>query len=205
VGDVLTFCVGDAFIGDCEGTLRPFCSFNVSQNICVEVPLTFLANATARPNGLVCGDPEIGNCGEDTSCTFSQGYFSTHEDVVTALITAAGGTIVLGTLDINDDPVGLSFVVTTANADDVFSGNIPIPPLPPSPPLQPQYRQLYQQLLAAKLNVQNGATCSAAVAAIAQADAFLSITPASTVDSDLIDTLDAFNNGNIPGCPDHCE
>ena len=206
VGEVRTFCRGEAFIGNCTGTLQPYCSFNVSQSICVEVPLTFEATAEARPNGIVCGTPGIGNCGEETSCTLSQGFFATHEEVTNALITAAGGTIVLGTLDNSNNPVGLSFVVNTTNEDDVFNGNIPIPPLPATPPLQGQYRELYQQLLAAKLNVQNGATCATATDAIAAADTFLATSPVggTTGAPALSMALEAFNTGNIPGCPDHC-
>jgi hypothetical protein len=34
----------------------------VSQSICVQVPLTFSADATATPNGIVCGTPFTGPC-----------------------------------------------------------------------------------------------------------------------------------------------
>jgi hypothetical protein len=47
-----------------EGTPSPTdsCTFTVSQNICVQVPLTFSANATATPTGIVCGTPATGPC-----------------------------------------------------------------------------------------------------------------------------------------------
>ncbi|WP_242966707.1 hypothetical protein [Desulfosporosinus sp. FKA] len=64
VGDVESFCVGDPIIGACPGTPSPTgtCTFTVSQNICVEIPLTFSAGATAVPSGIVCGKAQIGQC-----------------------------------------------------------------------------------------------------------------------------------------------
>ncbi len=62
VGAIQTFCVGDPVIGPCAGTPVEFCSFEVSQHICVQVPLTFHANAVAEPTGLVCGTPNTGGC-----------------------------------------------------------------------------------------------------------------------------------------------
>ena len=64
VGDISSTCVGGPTIGACPGTISPTnsCTFSVSQSICVAVPLTFSADATAIPNGIVCGSPGIGNC-----------------------------------------------------------------------------------------------------------------------------------------------
>lgn len=200
VGTIMSFCVGNPFIGACPGTPARFCSFLVSQNICVQVPLTFDASAEATPAGIVCGDPGIGSCPQQTACTYTIGYFSTHPDVTNALITGAGGSIILG-----DDSTGLSITVTTANASDIFSFNPP-PPAPDSPPYANQYAVLYAQLLGAKLNVLNGATCDFATAAIAAADTFIASSPsggmagASTVQ----EPLATFNEGDADGCPGHC-
>lgn len=64
VGTVSTRCVGSPVIGACTGTPSPTntCTFTVSQSICVQVPLTFSADATAAPTGIVCGTPETGLC-----------------------------------------------------------------------------------------------------------------------------------------------
>lgn len=61
-GPIRTFCLGDARIGPCEGTLQRHCTFSVSQRICVQVPITFTANAVATPGGIVCGTPLVGPC-----------------------------------------------------------------------------------------------------------------------------------------------
>ena len=64
VGEVKSFCVDGPIIGACSGTPSPTntCTFAVSQKICVEVPLTFYASAVAEPKGIICGDPQIGQC-----------------------------------------------------------------------------------------------------------------------------------------------
>jgi hypothetical protein len=64
VGEIESFCVGGPIIGACPGTPSPTdsCTFVVSQNICVQVPLVFSATATAEPTGIVCGTPTIGPC-----------------------------------------------------------------------------------------------------------------------------------------------
>lgn len=62
VGEIESFCVGGPIIGTCPGTPTNSCSFTVSQNICVQVPLVFSANATAEPTGMVCGTPAVGAC-----------------------------------------------------------------------------------------------------------------------------------------------
>jgi hypothetical protein len=122
-------------------------------------------------------------------------------DAVNALITGAGGSIILGS---NSD--GLSFTVTTANAMEVLSFDTPEPPAPSSPPFAGQYQQLYAQLLGAKLNVLNGATCGYAESAITQADDFLANSPAGGTSGapNFSSLLELYNTGNGPGCPLHC-
>lgn len=69
VGEILTFCIGPAVIGPCPGAAVPSCSFEVSQNICVQVPLLFDAIATAEPIGIVCGTPTTSECVVPTAAT----------------------------------------------------------------------------------------------------------------------------------------
>lgn len=56
-GEVRAFCVGEPFMGACPGKPSPTgtCTFNVSQRICVQVPLTFAATANAELRNIVCG------------------------------------------------------------------------------------------------------------------------------------------------------
>lgn len=72
---------------------------------------------------------------------------------------------------------------------------------------------LAHQLIAAKLNVANGATCAAISGIIAKADAIIGGRVPPPVGSDslstssvsaLVDLLDRFNSGLISGCPGHC-
>jgi hypothetical protein len=72
---------------------------------------------------------------------------------------------------------------------------------------------LAHQLIAAKLNVANGATCASVVASIAAADALIGglIVPpvgagslSTSAVSSLATALDNFNNGLVAGCPGHC-
>lgn len=116
-----SFCVGDPVIGSCEGELRRFCQFTVSQNICVQILLIFSATASAVSNGIVCGTPETGPCpgAPSDGCTHTIGFFRDNPEITNQLITDAGGSIVLGT------GMGLSFTVTTANANDVLNFNVP--------------------------------------------------------------------------------
>lgn len=64
VGKIESYCLGKPVIGACSGKMPPAkcCSFTVSQNIRVQVPLTFSAYAKAMPTGIVCGMPGIGKC-----------------------------------------------------------------------------------------------------------------------------------------------
>lgn len=204
VGTIVTFCDGDPIIGGCEGTLQPFCTFRVGQPICVQIPLTFNALATAAANGITCGDPETGNCPQaPTGCTHSQGFYRTHEDFTASLIELAGGSIVLG-----DDSMGASFTVTPGNVDLVFNRDVPVPPAPSDNNFNAQYDALYIQLLAARLNQLNGATCVFAQEAIDAANAFLASSPATGQAGApaLTDALTLFNEGEAgDDCPEHCE
>lgn len=205
-GESTSVCLGRPVIGSCVGRLEPSCSFTVSQSICVEIPLEFSATATAVPNGMVCGTPAAGGCPSGTACTHTIGFYRNHPDETNALITAAGGSITLGT------GAGLSFIVTTANANNVLTFNTPTPPAPGSPPFAGQYQNLYAQLLAAKLNVLRIAAlgiepCSFAVLVIAAADNFLGASPVGGMAGApaVQEPLAQFNEGDAPGCPFHCD
>lgn len=202
VGEIHSNCVGGAVIGSCPGTPSQSCTFNVRQEICVEVPITFEANASATPRGIVCGTPNTGLCGSTASCTYTIGYYNNHPDVIATLIAKAGGSITLG-----NSSTGLGYTVTTvAEALSVFNYNLPSSSLPTTANYAVQYSVLYAQLLAAKLNVLNGATCDAATAAINDADQFLATSPAAGVAGApaLQEELALFNEGNAFDCPEHC-
>lgn len=206
VGEPQSYCVGPPLIGECDGFLEQYCSFSVSQRICIQIPLNFSASAVATPTGIACGTPAIGECGDvpppPTGCAHTIGYFKNHLEETNALITAAGGFIILGS-----GSNGLSYTVTTANAFDVLNINTPSPPVPPTNPFAPQYRVLYAQLLGAKLNILNGASCQFAIAAIEAADEFIANSPTggSQGAPELQEDLELFNSGSAPECPGHCE
>lgn len=202
-GEIRSFCVGNPMIGNCPGTPSTTgdCSFTVSQRICVQVPLTFSAGAVAEPTGIVCGMPDVGEC-QPTDCTYTIGFYRNNPELTNALITDAGGIIILGV-----DAQGASFTVTTANAGDVLSFNTPSPPAPGSPPFASQYQILYAQLLAANLNLLRGATCPFVLEAISIANAFLAASPSGVGmagASEIQEPLALFNEGNAPGCLTHC-
>jgi hypothetical protein len=201
VGDIITTCTGDAFIGTCPGIPVPFCSFMVSQSICVQVPLIFHASVEATPVGITCGGPSTGGCPSSIACTRSIGYYWNNPEITNGLIAEAGGSIILGT-----DGDGLSFTVTTSNAADVLELNTPSPPAPSTSPFAAQYQLLYAQLLAANLNVLSGATCDAATMAIMLANTFIaSSPPGGMANAPAIQALLAqYNNGLAPGCPGFC-
>ena len=204
VGEIESFCVGGPNIGACSGLISPTnsCTFAVSQNVCIEIPLTFSALAIAEPTGIVCGTPLIGPCPVVSGCTFTIGYFKNHPDVTNALITKAGGSIILGV-----DNTGSSYTVTIANANNVLSFMTPSPPAPASGAFAQQYQNLYAQLLAANLNVINGATCDNAKIAISNANSFLETSPSGVgkAGAPLVQApLENFNAGTATGCPGHC-
>jgi hypothetical protein len=197
-GESTSFCIGNPIIGRCIGELQESCSFTVSQNICVQIPLTFSATASAVEDGIVCSDPDIGPCEGTGGCTHTRGFFQTHDAVVTALLAA--GPITLG---LGDN--GFSFTVTTlADAQLVFTNAVPSSP-------NPQYNQLYAQLLTAQLNVRNltaqgVAICQSALDDIAAANNLLALEEIQPNDdvSGIQEDLAEFNEGNAQGCPVHC-
>ena len=204
VGDIQTFCINNPVIRPCSATTPTtrLCRFMVSQEICVQIPLTFSADVEAVPSGISCGAPGIGECSHTTSCTYTIGYYKNHAGVTNTLIALAGGSIILGS-----GSIGASYTVNCLNAIDVLSLNTPAPPIPLSRPRSNQYQILYAQLLAAKLNIIRGAVCDAAAAAIAAADAFIA-TSVSGVGKDgageVQEPLAAYNEGTAEGCPYHC-
>lgn len=206
-GESTSFCIGNPVIGRCPGELQESCTFTVSQNICVQIPLTFSATASAVEDGIVCGEPDIGPCEGTTACTHTIGFFRNNPAITNELIMDAGGSIILG---VNGN--GLSFTVTIANANAVLTFNTPSPPAPANPPLAQQYQNLYAQLLAANLNVlaleaQGVEVCSFAITAINNANTFLANSPpgGTTGAPDFQEPLELFNSGEAPGCPVHCE
>jgi len=203
VGEIEYFYKGGPVIGACKGEVKDLCSFMVRQKICVQVPLAFSATAQAEPAGIVCGLPEVGSCPPaPANCTHTLGFYRNNPDITNALITSAGGSIVLGTIG-----QGLSFTVTPTNAAQVLNFNTPSPPAPASPPFAQQYRVLYAQLLTARLNVQNGAGCAGANTAVAAANEFLATSPtggkagAPAVQEQLAE----YNEGDAEGCPEACD
>lgn len=120
-GESTSFRVGNPIIGRCAGELQSSCVFTVSQNICVQIPLTF--SASAVEDGLVCGEPDIGPCTGVGACTRTIGFFRNNPDITNELIANAGGSIILG---VGSD--GLSFTVTTANSNAVLTFMTPSPP-----------------------------------------------------------------------------
>ena len=201
VGEIQSYCLGNPIIGGCPNIPIPRCSFRISQNICIQVPLTFSANASAAPPGIVCAEPGIGECVLTPACTYTIGYFKDHPDVTNALITDLGDSIILGI-----DDSGLSYTVTTSNANDVLDFNTESPPAPSDPSFANQYQVLYAQLLAANLNVANGATCPFATSAIAAANAFIAMSPAGGMAGapTYQMPLAQYNEGSAPGCPFRC-
>ncbi|MFD0959662.1 hypothetical protein [Paenibacillus chungangensis] len=185
-------CVGSPFIGRCNGSQEPQpCRFSVSQVVCAEFMINFSAIAMVENTSAVCEEPVIGPCPEPGACTHTIGYWRNQgtqfvEDNLPILLGNGGG------LSINVDTLAEALLILQ-------------PATGPSP--VPQYNQLYAQLLAAKLNVLNGATCQGAVDAIAAGDAFLSgsaVADQPLVAAALAMTLEMFNSGSLTGCPPEC-
>ena len=160
---------------------------------------------------MVCDTPGVGTCPEGSGptegCTYTIGFYKNNSEFTNAIITAAGGSIVLGAVG-----EGLSFTVTTANANAVLNFNVPSPPAPNLPPLANKYQVLYAQLLGAKLNVlrleaMGADICEFPTNAIEAADTFLANSPAGgkTGAPNVQEPLAQFNEGKAPRCPPHCE
>lgn len=129
------------------------------------------------------------------NCTYTIGYYKNHPSAITPL------PVYLGTLG------GAKTLVvdTQQKGVDVLSQNVYCSP-------SDGITKLYAQLLAAKLNIANGADGSAIASVIAAADAFLAIhncndwSSLKPSDACLVlvwqCALDSYNNGNIG--PGHC-
>ena len=73
-----TFCCGDPIItpanGTCNGTRNGSCTFTITQNICVEVPVEFGATPEVGDPFVQCGvvnDDECSECATDGSLVSS--------------------------------------------------------------------------------------------------------------------------------------
>ncbi|MEJ7809637.1 MAG: hypothetical protein WKG32_04385 [Gemmatimonadaceae bacterium] len=124
-------------------------------------------------------------------CTFTQGYYKNHEEVVVSLLN--GGTL----------PVGGSTIggtqLTAAEIDQIYG----TPPKGGNAELI-----LLHQLITAKLNIIGGASAPGGIQAdITRADQLLvgGISASERAEAIAIsERLDAYNNGNAPGGPGHC-
>jgi hypothetical protein len=157
--------------------------------------LAWTVDISDSPATVVAGQPaqaSVTNSQVDLGCTLTQGYWETHpEDWPADTLTL--GNVPYSKTDlcaILKKPVGGS-----GGANGLIS--------------------LAHQLIAAKLNVENGAAVPPDVAAaIDDADALIGdlvvppigegyLDPSAT--DALISALDEYNNGNTPGGPPHCE
>ncbi|TCP56034.1 hypothetical protein EV586_103694 [Tumebacillus sp. BK434] len=197
-------CVGGPVLGPCASppmTAPTPCRFSVSQVICAEFKLNFSAEAAVRNTSATCEMPALTPCPPTPppppppppgSCTHTIGFWRNQGvDLTTSFLPILLGNG--GGLSIN--------VTTTAQAVAILQPSS-------GPSSVPQYNQLYAQLLAANLNVLNGATCAAATAAIAAANEFLSASDTpdqKTVAAALASTLEQYNSGQLDECPGHCE
>jgi hypothetical protein len=130
---------------------------------------------------------------QQSNCTYTQGYWKTHGPIPTGNNTNMWPvtSLMLGTVNYTDLQLQAIF-----NAPAQGNGLI----------------SLAHQLIAAKLNIANGADGSSIAATIAAADALIGgfvvppvgagSLPSSTTSS-LTNTLDSYNNGLIG--PGHCE
>lgn len=206
--------VSDTYSGGPQGV-------DVSAN---DAPKTFTYNRDISFDE--CGDHEVNNTasfvtnttgtkGESSAtvkvtidcaqgCTLTIGYWKTHADPNS---TRHDATQTLEVLAAAQPPitVGGNTVTATAGTYNVvsllsFSGD-------PSKPIN----KLYAQLVAAKLNIANGADGSAVSTTIAQADSFLTSKqpnqnlsgPARQTAVSLAAALESFNSGGIG--PGHCD
>ena len=137
-------------------------------------------------------------CGNTGGCTLTQGYWGTHNDLVCA--TNPGS------------PLCISWPVTSLTLGTVTYDQAQLLSIFNTPAAGNGLIALAHQLIAAKLNVANGADDSAVAGAIVSADALIgglvvppvgsgSLAPSAT--SALITTLTNFNEGAIG--PGHCQ
>lgn len=194
-GKCVTVQIGDNLFDDCGAS-----SSCANQPLECDTEYVFRAFAHNVPQGanksdwsntLTCTTLPCG--GGNQGCTFTQGYWKTHGPIPTGNNSNEWPVteLTLGTVNYTDLELQAIF-------DTPAGGNGLI--------------ALAHQLIAAKLNIANGADGTLVAAAIAAADALIgglvippvgsgSLSPAST--SSLTATLDSFNNGLIG--PGHCE
>jgi len=196
-GQCTTVKIGDNLFDDCGAS-----------STCANLPLTcdtdyvFRAFAHNVPGGLNKSDfTAILTCrtapcgGGDTNCTFTQGYWKTHGPTGCATGNNTNEwpvtSLTLGTVSYTDAQL-CSIFNTPAAGNGLIS--------------------LAHQLIAAKLNIANGADGSSVAAAIAAADAQIGNLVAPPVGSgslsnssvsSLVSTLTQFNEGLIG--PGHCQ
>jgi hypothetical protein len=212
-----SFCKA-SFSGNANGS-----SYNLAANACATVQIGDNlfddpgASSTCPSTPLVCGTTYVFrafahansslqrseftsnltcatiNCLDTGGCTFTQGYWKTHGPIPTGNNSNEWPvtTLTLGTVDYTDLQLQ-SIFDTPAQGNGLIS--------------------LAHQLMAAKLNIANGADGTSVAATIASADALIgglvvppvgagSLPSSST--SALTTTLDSFNNGLIG--PGHCQ
>jgi hypothetical protein len=65
-GDITAFCCGEpkiipsSYIKKLNPCINSTCSFTISQDICVEIPVEFSAEAYAGPPHVICGEIRTG-------------------------------------------------------------------------------------------------------------------------------------------------
>jgi hypothetical protein len=135
-----------------------------------------------------------------TGCTRTKGFYKNHEDVVTALVNANGGTLLIG-----------GVALTAAQIDEIYGRNA-----------SNFLNQVSQQLITARLNQLSGASTpdavqtaiGAAQALVQQAGGPLTGTATSQTTvvfngttytaSQLVDILSSYNEGTAAGGPPAC-
>lgn len=196
IGEIQSFCAAVPVIQPCpENPL----AFRVSQDFCIQIPLTLSAIVAAVPAGIACGAGRAGISGKHAAYVQPRCFFLSRPDVTNALINAAGGSIILGKAG---SCAGLSLSVTTANARGILSLNTPGPPDLISDIFAHQYKYLYAELLTANLNILNGASSLFVAEAIEGANSFLAGSPVGGMEGalSLQAPLAQFNLGLAQGC-----
>ena len=199
-GECVTVRIGDLLFDNGASTLCPgplvcntqyvFRAFGHATSTLNRSDFTPTVGATTLP----CGGGDTGGC------TLTQGYWKTHNDVVctsdpTSPLCVAWPGSPFTTLTLGNVPYDESQLLSIFNTPSGGNGLI----------------ALAHQLIAAKLNIANGADGTDAAASIASADALIgnlvvppvgsgSLTPAQT--SSLTTALNNFNTG-LTG-PGHC-
>jgi hypothetical protein len=137
------------------------------------------------------------DCSNPQGCTLTQGYWKTHNDLVCAVNPGS--------------PLCVAWPVTSLSLGSVSYDQTQLLSIFGTPAMGNGLIALAHQLIAAKLNIANGADGSAVAGAIVSADALIgglivppvgsgSLAPSAT--SALITTLTSFNEGAIG--PGHC-